>query len=276
LTYEPRLLGLATVHYSDAKTGVDYDEAACLLAEFPEGAVAVDWDAAETLDLAADELESSPAPGALFAAPPSAASKAKSYEAWKKSLVDHLYRSRRLELLCCDALGQCSRAGESERDFRVRLQQAAREERDRLAEKLRAKFGPKVAALEERIRKAQQAVEREQDQSRTSMWGTIASVGTTMAGAFLGRGRFTATKVGTAVRGATRIAKEESDVSRARENVEALRQQLADLEAKFQEELAAVSDKIDPLTIELTPKPIKPKKTNIAVNTIALAWTRSE
>ena len=167
------------------------------------------------------------------------------------------------------------RSGESERDFRVRLQHAAREERDAQAAKLREGFGPKVAALEERIRKAEQAVDRERSQSRSSMWGTVLSVGTTIAGAFLGRKKISATtisKATTAARGVGRSVKEEGDVGRAKENVQALQQQLDELEARFKEDLDALGDKVDPKTIELQSKSVKPKKTNIAIRTVALAW----
>jgi hypothetical protein len=275
LGYQPRLLGAATIHFSDSKLGVEHDETVSQLVEFPEGAIALSWEAAAPLDLGADEFESEPAEGARFSPAPPAAAKAKNYDTWKKSLTDHLYRSRKLDLFYSAELDRYSNAGESERDFRVRLQQAAREERDAKADKLRTQFGPKVAALEERIRKAQQAVEREQAQSRTSIWGTIASVGSTVAGAFLGRKRISVGTIGkatTAARGVGRSVKEQGDVGRAKENVAALQQQLADLEAQFQEQLDSLSDKVDPTTLELTTKSVKPKKTNIAVQTVALAW----
>jgi hypothetical protein len=275
LTYQPRLLGTATVHFSDSKIGVDSDEPVNRLAAFPDGVGAVNWEESTPLDSADDELDTEPADGGRFASPPAAATKTKNYDAWKKSLTDHLYRSQTLELYYSSDLDRYSNTGESERDFRVRLQQAAREERDAQAERLRAQFGPKAAALEERIRKAQQAVERERAQSRTSMWGTIVSVGSTVAGAFLGRKRITASTIGkatTAARGVGRTAKEETDVGRAKETVQALEQQLADLEAQFQKELDALEEKVDPTTLELTTKVVKPKKTNISVQTVALAW----
>src|SRR5262249_15057794 len=151
-------------------------------------------------------------------------------------------------------LDQYSKPGESERDFRVRLQHAAREERDAQAERLRAQFGPKLAALEERIRKAEQAVDRERAQSHASMWGTVASTGSTIAGAFLGRKRLSMTTIGkatTAARGVGRAVKEEGDVGRAKDNVQALEQQRADLETRFKEDIDSLASKVDPLTIAL-------------------------
>ncbi len=275
LTYQAKLFGSASVHYSDSKLGVEQDVAASLLAEFPNGVSAVDWNSGAALDLTDDEIESEAAEGARFAPPPPTAAKSKQYAAWKKSLTDQLYRSQKLDLFYCADLDQYSNPAESERDFRVRLQQSAREERDAQAEKLRAQFGPKVAALEERIRKAQQVVEKQREESRSSMWGTFISAGSTVAGAFLGRKKISAATLGkaaTAARGVGRVAKKESDVGRATENVEALQQQLDDLEAQFHTELDSLASKVDPATIALETKTIKPKKTNISVRTVALAW----
>ena len=72
---------------------------------------------------------------------------------------------KELELLKSPRLEQSSNPGESERDFRVRLQQHAREQRDAAVEKLRQKYAPKIAALEERRRRSEQAVERESEQA---------------------------------------------------------------------------------------------------------------
>ena len=69
-----------------------------------------------------------------------------------------------------------------------------------------------------------------------------------------------------------RTAKEESDVGRAKETVQALEQQLADLEAQFKRNSTNSPSKVDPSTLELTTKSVKPKKTNISVQTVALAW----
>jgi hypothetical protein len=275
LTYHAKLYGSARIHYSDPKASVEHDVAVSLLAEFPDGVSAVDWDSGVLLDLADDEIESEPAEGARFAPLPAAAAKSKQLAAWKKSLADQLYRSQKLELFYCADLNRYGNPAETERDFRVRLQQSAREERDAQAEKLRAQFEPKVAALEERIRKSQQTVDKQRAESRSSIWETIISAGSTIAGAFLGRKKISAATLGkaaTAARGVGRVVKKESEVGRATENVEALQQQLADLETQFKAELDSLASKVDTATIALEARTIKPKKTNISVRTFALAW----
>ena len=121
-----------------------------------------------------------PTDGARFADLPPAATKAKNYAAWQKDFGTWLYQTQKLSILRSPATGLTSNAGESERDFRTRLQQGAREQRDAVAETLRQKYAPKLAALQERLRRAQQAVERQQAEAAQQKIGTIVSIGATL------------------------------------------------------------------------------------------------
>jgi hypothetical protein len=273
LVYQPALLGCGKVYFTDTKTGVDQEEELCLLAPLTDQVVAADWPSAAEVNFDEAELERDPQPGALFASLPAAAGKAKSYDAWKKQFADSLFRGRSLQLLKCGELKMTSKPGESERDFRVRLAQVAREERDALKEKLRLRYAPKFNTLQERRRKAEQAVQREREQASASKWNTAISVGSTILGAFLGRRGGTVGRATTAARGASRIYKESSDVARAGETVEAVDQQIAALQAQFDEEANAATAACDPQTMALEPVTLKPKKTNIAVRSLVLAWT---
>jgi len=168
-----------------------------------------------------------------------------------------------------------SKPGETERDFRIRLQEAAREQRDQWAEQLRKKYASKTASLEERLRRAQQAVEREKEQVTQQGLQTAISVGATLLGAFLGRKAVGVTNVGratTAARGVGRVLKERQDIGRAEETMEGIQQQLRDLEAEFTSEMATLETKTDPLTERLESVAVKPKKTDIAVRLVTLAW----
>ncbi|HYO08039.1 MAG TPA: hypothetical protein VER17_03640 [Tepidisphaeraceae bacterium] len=275
LAYEPMLLGCATVYFSDAKTGINHEQAVSALTPVTGDVVPVDWAQSQEVEWVETDLEREPEPAGVFAALPPTASRAKSYDLWKKSFVDWLYRGRQLELFRSPSLKLVSNPGESERDFRVRLQQSAREERDARVEKLRQKYMPKVNALQERKRRAQHAVDREREQASAAGWGTAISVGSTVLGALFGRKTMTAGTIGratTAARGASRTYKERQDITRAGENVEAIDQQLADLNAQFMEEATQLSAAHNPMTEELETVALKPKKTNISVRTVVLAW----
>src|SRR6185503_10068032 len=242
LTYHPTLLGAAEVRYSDSKT-VDMTQQVTLLCPFTDGPVSLDWSTAVPLDLPIEDLESVAQAGAQFVEAPADATKSKNYASWRKDLASWLYRNQRLELLESPTLDIISNPGESERDFRVRLQQLGREQRDDAVEKLRRKYAPKLEQLEERKRRAEQAVAREAEQAKGQKVQTAISFGATLLSSFLGRKRTSLSTLGratTAVRGVGRSMKESQDVDRAADNVEAISQNLADLEAEFQAETAAL------------------------------------
>ena len=274
VTYQPMLLGASEIHYSSSKT-VEVTQQFTLLAAFSDGPVSLDWSQATPLDLPLGDLESEPQPNAQFVQVPAAATKAKSYASWQKDLAGWIYRNQRLELLESPTLNVVSNPGESERDFRVRLQQLAREGRDDAVEKLRQKYAPKFAQLEERKRRAEQAVAREAEQAQGQKVQTAISFGATLLSSFLGRKRTSLATLGratTAARGVSRAMKESQDVGRAQDNVAAVTQQTADLEAEFQSETKALESSFDPQTETLDKVSLKPTKANITVKLVTLAW----
>ena len=274
LVYHPALLGVAEIGYSDSKS-IDMTQNLSLLAPMGTGPIAVDWGEASVVDLPVEDLEESPEAGAQFAELPGNASKSKSYDAWEKDLATWIYRNQKLELMESPSLEIASNPGESERDFRVRLQQRAREQRDEAAEKLRQKYAPKMAALAEKKRRAEQTVEREAEQAKGQKLQTAISFGATLLSSFMGRKAISLTTLGratTAARGVSRSMKEGEDVDRAQESVEAINQQIADLDAQFKSETDSLERSNDAQTEQLETISLKPKKSNITVKLLTLAW----
>jgi hypothetical protein len=275
LIYVPMLLGSSAVRFGDAKAGIDVTHEGIFLTPVTGEAIPVNWANAAEANVAVADLEKSPQDGAQYAELPGVAGKVKSYEGWGRDFVTWLYGSQKLELLKRPGSKELSRPGETERDFRIRLQEAAHEQRDQRAEQLRKKYAPKIAALEERLRRAQQAVAREKEQVTQQGLQTAISVGATLLGAFLGRKAVGVTNIGratTAARGVGRVLKERQDIGRAEETLEGIQQQLRELEAEFTSEMETLETKTDPLAERLERVAVKPKKADIAVRLVALAW----
>jgi hypothetical protein len=271
----PMVLGLANVYFRDAKLGVDVEQAVSRLVPIGSGPVPVEWNACPEARLAESDLEPAPLPGAFFEDLPAAGASAKSYEQWKKDLAEALYRTCQLELLHSAAFKMVSKPNEDEREFRARLGLRAREQRDALAEKLRQKYAPKIATLQERIRRAQQAVEVQQAQAKQAKLQTALSFGAAVLSSFLGRKAVSAGSVGkatTAVRGVGRSMQEAEDVARAAETVEALQKKLAELQSQFEADVAAAGAKVDQAHEVLETITVKPRKTDVAVRAVLLAW----
>jgi len=274
LIYQPMLLGAAEIHYSKSKS-IDVNQQVTLLATINDGPIDLDWDEATPIDLPAEDLESDPQPNTQFAETPAKATKAKNYATWRKDFASWLYRNQRLELLESPSLDIASNPGESERDFRVRLQQIAREQRDQSVEKLRQKYATRFAQLEDRKRRAEQAVAREAEQAKDQKLQTAISFGATLLSSFMGRKRASMSTIGratTAVRGVSRTMKQSEDVDRAEDNVAAVTQRLAELEAEFKAEADTIERSFDPQTEQLGTVSLKPTKANINVKLLTLVW----
>jgi hypothetical protein len=66
------------------------------------------------------------------------------------------------------------------------------------------------------------------------------------------------------------------DVGQASDNLQQIAQQTADLQKTFAAEVAAQQAKVDPATEKLDTITIRPKKSNINVQLVALAWQQDE
>ncbi|MEJ2231238.1 MAG: ATP-binding protein [Nitrospirales bacterium] len=275
VVYEPRLFGSGRIHFLDSKKKIDETRELSVLVPITNNAVPLDWNQVALSDIPADDLDSHPVESATFADLPAPANQSKNYKEWEKTFADWVYRNHVLEIWKSPSLETTSQAGESERDFRIRLQQLAHEVRDAETEKLRKKYASKLAALEDRIRRAQQAVDREAEQAKQQKLQTAISFGATLLSAFLGRKAVSGTSMGkatTAVRGLSRSMKESQDVDRASENVEALTQQLAGLETEFKKEADALARRWNPQEEILETVAVRPKKSDISIRLVGLSW----
>jgi hypothetical protein len=274
LVYEPMLLGSAQVRFADPKAGVDRTDIVNVLAPISDEAVPVDWESSRDSAFAPGDLEREAAEDAGFAALPAPAAKPKSYDAWKKAFGAWVYGSRKLALLSAPDVGLLSEPGETEGQFRVRVQQAAREKRDQAVEALRVKYAARLARLQDQLRRAQQAREREASQATASKMQTAISFGATLLGALVGRKTVNLGTIGratTAARGVGRSMKEAEDVKRAALSVEAAQQQIDALESELRTETEALETRIASGPFESVT--IAPKKTGITVQIVTLAWT---
>ena len=273
LVYHPMVVGAAEVSFGNRK--IDITREVTLLTPIKEGVIPVNWDEAIKLDMPVTDYERSADENAQFADLPGIAGKARSYEKWQKDFAGWLYRNQKIVLLKSLSLGQLSNPDELERDFRVRLKQFAREQRDAAVEKLRQKYAPKIAALEEKRRRAEQTVDREAEQAKGQKVQTAISFGSTLLSSFLGRKTVSLSTLGratTAARGVGRSMKEARDVERAEETLASVQERLADLDAQFRAETEAIEKTVDPQTESLETITLKPTKANIGVRLLTLAW----
>jgi len=270
LTYLPMLVGVGDVNLGDSQLGVNV---LCAITSDP---VPVNWDSAQPCEIDVNDLEKeSSESSAAFADLAPVAAKAKSYAGWTKDFGNWIYRTQSVTIFKSPSSGVSSQQGESERDFRVRLQQANREARDHAVEALRQKYASKIAAAEDRLRRAQQAQQAQAEQATSAKIQTAISFGATLLGGLMGRKAISVGNIGrmsTAARGVSRSMKESQDAARAGETVEAVTEQLKELNTQVESEVNQLVSASDPATEKLETISIKPKKKDINVKLVGLAW----
>jgi hypothetical protein len=275
LFYEPALLGIGKVYFSHAKSGITAEREFSLLADFAIRGMGIDWSEAQSLDMSENDVERFPDDEADYGEISEQAGQKKNYAQWSREYRNWLYRNASVELFKSPSLSIVSAPGESERDFRVRLQLAAREQRDVLLEKISKKYVSKIDKMQERIHRAEQNIEKEKEQAKQEKFKTAISFGATIFSALLGRKRVSRSSMGraaTTARQAGRTLKEGKDIERAEDTLSELHKKLSDLEAGLAEETERIKSEVDPLNEKLETIILKPKKTNVSVTLVALAW----
>jgi hypothetical protein len=269
--YHPNIIGAAQIRFTNTKAGIDFTRDAVFLSPVTDDPIPVNWDNSKQTNIKISELQKTSQDNILYSDLPSAAFIAKNYNNWKTDFVNWLFRTQKLELYKSEDLNVTSMIGETERDFRIRLQQIAREKRDQEVNTLREKYAMKYAKIDDRLRRAQMDVEEHEAQIKDQKYQTAISLGTTLLGGFLGRKTFGGISKTTRDMGRSMKKKRESEY--AKENLQSLQQEKQRLESQFQTEVNIFDAKINPITENLESIMITPSKTNILVRFVALVWT---
>jgi hypothetical protein len=275
VVYRPMVAGFAKLHFVDAKLSLDEWQTAGWLAPMADGNGQAAWEDAQRDPQLRSRFATSPLPDSEYAELPAAALRAASYAAWGKALQAHLYETARARVFASDTLAAASKPGESEGDFRARLGLASRERRDAAVDQLRRKWQPKLLQLQDQIRRAEERREREASQRSQQRMQTAVNVGSSILGALFGRKAISATnlgRVGSAARSASRWGQESRDVARAEENIETLRQRLADAQREVEDEVARLERTLDATSIQLRAVEVPARKADVAVGEVALVW----
>ncbi|MGJ8634935.1 MAG: ATP-binding protein [Luteolibacter sp.] len=270
--YKPYLLREGTVHFVLTKADVQGSrkvvKANAILKK------KIDFDETAEVDLSG--LREKPEEGIGFGELPGFAMNAKNYKGVEKDFSDELYREEREEIWFCPALKAWGEFGEKEADFRVRISHEAREERDEQIDKARAAAGKKMKTLEGRLRTAEAKLAKEEAEASSakmkagisvlggilkSVFGRKSGLGSVLGGTTSG----TVTKASTAY-------KQHKDVSLAEDKVEDIEEELDAIRKVLEKDLAAIKESFDPSELELETETLKPRRTDVDVERVALLW----
>lgn len=273
LIYGPAILAQSACHFVRGK--IDCWEDISLLSICERGGPAELWGKARRLPPNRIELSQQPEDDYAFGELPPELINAKQYKTWAKDLADHLYRNMPMKLFYCKELDQTSAPGETEMDARIAWTQKVREKRDEAKAKLSDKYSKLIAALENKIRTAQQRVDREKADYNNEKWNTALNFGTTLLGALFGNkaaSRTNVSRTSSTARSLGKAAQERSNVQAASSVLESLVAEKYDLEAAFEQEVQELSDKFSVEGLTLEPLEIPCRKGDIKIDLLCLLW----
>ena len=270
--YRPYLLREGTVHFVSTKADVQGSRKVIKANAISKKGI--DFDTPEEVN--ADGLREKPEEGIGFSELPGYAMNAKNYKGVEKDFSDILYREEREEIFFCPALKAWGKIGEKEADFRVRISHEAREERDEEVEKARKAAAKKMKTLESRLKSAETKLAKEQAEASSakmkagisvlggilkSVFGRKSGLGSVLGGTTSG----TVTKASTAY-------KQHRDVGLAEDKVEDIEEELEAIQKDLEKSLNSIKQSFDPSGLELDTETLKPRRTDVDVDRVALLW----
>jgi hypothetical protein len=273
--YRPFLCASAKLQLVNNKFGINSSQVVSHALELQPNMTAASWDQAVPVTVGIEELTPQAPGNAAYRSLPTTILEARRLQVAQRGYLDFVARQSQLTLWKSESYKVISRPGESERDFRIRLQQLCRERRDFELERLRQRYAAKVSTLQQRLRRVEQQIQREQQQYSQQKVQTAISLGATLLGAFIGRKTLSIGTLGratTATRQASRVTSEKEDVQRALEERDFVQQQLDELDQQLRSEADQLAAAHDPQSEALQEIVIRPAKSDILLQAISILW----
>ncbi len=273
--FEPWLMARSSVRFYNAARNIDIvKEISCRL-YLDEAFIRPDWSKVEENPYPESACIRQPPSASTFYALPPTITELKDLSGLQKTFADHLYQSEQLELYRAPALKLESKPGESLGDFKVRLADLLREQKDAAVEALQQKYGARQKALEQKLAASIDRLAKEKVDVQAKTTDTLISLGVAVVGAFLGRRAMSAgtvSRAATSIRGAGKVVKEKGDVQHAEENIAELQQQQVELadEIKQKVEELAATFAVDGYPVETFS--LKPRRSDVFGLRLALLW----
>ncbi|NTV05330.1 MAG: DUF87 domain-containing protein [Chlorobiaceae bacterium] len=276
LVYEPAVIGAASVVFSDRKLELnEQEEVLMAYHSFGSTALKTDWEKAEQLSIPPDRLENSPADAgnghkSFFAPVPEQANNPRELDAFGKELADWLYYHSRRRIASHKELGLFQHPTEDERDFRIRLQQAAREKRDAEVDLLEKKFQPRIEKLQDRIQLEERELVRDEAEHQSRKTQELVGIGETVLGFFLGRK--SSRGISSALGKRRMTANAQSDVEESKSVIDNLEREITECNTEMKRMADEITGKWEQLDQGIGTEEIAPRRTDINVHFVALGW----
>ena len=134
------------------------------------------------------------------------------------------------------------------------------------------KYAKKLQSLQDRVRRAEQKVDRERSEASGAKMQSFISMGAAVLSSVLAASGSAPGPLAAidGRRGATRAAQQADDVYRAEADLGTYRERLAELEQELESELRAIEQRLDVYALQIEELPLKPRRRDVNVR-----WSRA-
>jgi Helicase HerA, central domain len=273
--FEPAVVARVRLRYDDDKaalvTDEEYEAVIFPLDAAPDAtrAIGVDYDDRD--------LRPEAPSGAVYRLTDAPIDAKQFFTRIERDLIDHLVRSRTMEIQANRDLKLFSRPGETAEAFGLRCDQAADDLGDAETAKLRDKYGDKVTKIRDQIAMAEDRVDIAKEERKGRRSEELLSTAGSILGGLLGGGRRKGVggmlgKLGGIAGRRSRTSTSGERVDAAENKVELLENQLMELEEELADELLAIDAGWVAKARNITSTSVTLERTDVSVAQLVLAW----
>jgi len=220
------------------------------------------------LDLEPSDLLDRWAPPAAYEALPASFDEAREFKSAQQAMSDDVFRRVSSSQWIQPDLKLYGGGGESEADFRARVEAAIQERVDQQVAKLHAKVDREVASLQDRLARYESKVDSLRNESQRRQTESMWSAGAAVLGFFTGKKR----SLNSAITSHHRSSSAQDRVSQGEGELALLQQKLSDVQEQLHSQVEAIEGREGQARARIEARPVRLDRSDIKLNRFGILW----
>lgn len=266
--YRPTLVGQAQLWFANRTYNVNTQKRVTVLIPELESRGLVQWQDYQVDELPANEFDRGPLPGATFAELVYPFNDEKNVTSLSSDFADWLYRNYQLTLYRNPDLKLVSEVDESKEAFADRTERAGKTNLEDGVEAIQEKYAKQKKTIENKLVKEEMALEKDK-QTLNHRRLEEAGTGLQTVVSLFGGGK---KSINSSLTKRRMTATAKANVEESEAMIERYKSELAELDAKMQEDIEEFKQTAQGKAVQLEEIFIKPLKKDVVVEYFGLAW----
>jgi hypothetical protein len=269
LAYQPFLIAQCEVRYMDRTFQLNtIEKYAYHVADLQRSGL-IHWEGYTATPIDARSVNSMPDPQSAFGELAPGLSDQKRVRSLEKDVVDFLYKTVQLALPANQDLKIFGVPGMPFQDFQMRVNGVAREQRDAEIDKITQQFAKQLDTLEDRYKTEQRELEADEAALQGLGRESWATMGEAALSLLRGQTTYTVSRVSRVNRYQEQA---KQDITESKEQLQQIANEMAQLQQRFQMEVARINDKWGRMAANITQVQFRPNRKDIHLELFGIAW----